>query len=143
MVLIIGKYLMSQIAIANIKAKVLRMILSFMVDHERVLRNVMSVCFSTTITQFLFWMKFVILCQFLIRRKRDQNRLWRISSCGISVFAMCNFIFSANFLGALSATAILSMYPHAEGFFKFCLIHFGLVYLNPHLNLYYCTDLNN
>ena len=27
---------------------------------------------------------------------------------------MCNFIFSANFLGALSATAILSTYPDAE-----------------------------
>ena len=34
-----------QAAVANVKAKVRRMILSFMVDHERVLRNVVRMFF--------------------------------------------------------------------------------------------------
>ena len=35
-----------QAAVANVKAKVRRMILSFMVDHERVLRNVVRMSFD-------------------------------------------------------------------------------------------------
>ena len=88
------------------------MILSFTVDHEMVSRNgVVRMSFVN-----YHYTVFILdeIRHFMSIPNSQKTRLesfMGISSCGISVFAMCNFIFSGNFLGALSATAMLSTDP--------------------------------
>ena len=104
------------------------MIISFTVDHERVLRNVVRMFFVYQYHYTVFildeirhFMSIPNSQKTRLESFMEDFQLWNKCFCNVQFYIQCQFSWCSK-----CYTAILSTYSHAEGFFKFCFNSFWL-----------------